>query len=140
MPRKKHFDFTPEILTKIEYHLGCGVTISQIANVLGICTDYLLKMRKKYPELDACIKRGKDRGISLVAGKLFAGAMKGDKTLIIFYLKCHGGGAWRESAVDSGYIPPVKNSESPLTQKKLSEFTTDPNEAARIYKKLMEGS
>lgn len=134
MPRKKNIEFTEDLLKGIERHLAFGCTLEQVSHVIGVCTDYLNKLRKKNKKLDAAIKSGKDKGIALVAGKLFHKAtVENNLTAQIFYLKTQAG--WREIKFE---LPEEIKVIAPAGGE--LHLALDAHEAARMYKKLMEES
>lgn len=91
---RKPFEVTQEVLDKAETMAAQGLTLEQIANVLGMHVGTLCAKKNDYPELDEAIKRGKDKGIATIANALFKKAKNGDNTAMIFFLKARGG--WSE--------------------------------------------
>ena len=68
-----------------------GLTMIQIANVLGISETTLYDKKSKFSEFSEAIKKGKDKGIATVTSALFTKARAGDNTAMIFYLKNRAG-------------------------------------------------
>lgn len=81
-------------LKKVESLASRGLTYEQIAISLGFDVRTLYNKRKKNAEISEAIKRGRQKGISLVANKLFEQAASGNTTAMIFFLKAQGG--WKE--------------------------------------------
>lgn len=87
MPRKKiQLD-----IEKVEELAARGLSFEQIAASLGVSDKTLLTKRRENSEISDAIKRGRDKGISVVANKLFESAKSGNVTAMIFYLKAHAG-------------------------------------------------
>jgi predicted DNA-binding transcriptional regulator AlpA len=80
-----------------------GLTISQIADCLGISERTVYDKQNEYPQFLQAIKRGRSSGMNKVTNKLFEKAMSGDNTAIIFYLKNRDRENWGDQ-----YIEPVK--------------------------------
>lgn len=80
---------------KVESLAARGLTLQQIAHCLGISYQTLNEASKEYVEFAEAIKRGKDKGISIVANSLFEAAKKGNVTAMIFFLKCSA--KWKEA-------------------------------------------
>ena len=71
-----------------------GLTMKQIANVLGMGEATLYEKQREFPEFSESIKRGKDKGIAKITNALFNKAVNGDNTAMIFYLKNRAG--WKD--------------------------------------------
>jgi hypothetical protein len=99
---------TKEIVEKAEALAGRGLTIEQIANCLGIGLSTLHNKRNQYQELEDAIKRGRDKGISIVANSLFENAKAGNIVAEIFYLKSRAN--WKETNVLEHNIKPHEDS------------------------------
>ena len=83
-----------QLCLKAETFAAQGLTMSQIANVLGMGESTLYEKQQQYPELLESIKRGKDKGIATITNALFNKAKNGDNTAMIFYLKNRAG--WKD--------------------------------------------
>lgn len=81
-------------LKQVEALASRGLSYEQIAVNLGIDDSTLYRNRKKRPELQEAIKRGRMRGVSFIANKLYEAAAGGNTAAMIFFLKAQGG--WRE--------------------------------------------
>ena len=68
-----------------------GLTMKQIANVMGMGEATLYEKQQKFPEFSEAIKKGRDKGVQAVTNALFRKAVQGDNTAIIFYLKNRAG-------------------------------------------------
>jgi predicted transcriptional regulator len=75
-----------------------GLTQEQIASCLGMGESTIYAKFKEYPEFEDAIKRGRDKGINIVANALFENATSGDKIAQMFYLKCRAG--WKETNIN----------------------------------------
>ena len=80
-----------------------GLTVSQIADCLGVSDSTVYDRQNEYPEFLEAIKRGRSSGMDKITNKLFEKAMEGDNTAIIFYLKHRDRENWGEK-----YIEPAK--------------------------------
>ncbi len=87
----------PPKIDDVEALATRGLTEKQIAEALGVCYDTLNERKKEFPEFSAAIKRGKAKGIGVIASKLYQSAVKGSLGAQIFFLKCQGG--WKETNV-----------------------------------------
>lgn len=101
MAGRPAIEITPEMIKKSESLAAQGLTIEQIASVLGIGERTLYEKQRQFPQLQQAIKAGQAKGIATIANALFNKAKSGDNTAMIFYLKCRAG--WRDVvAIDSG--------------------------------------
>lgn len=83
-----------DLCKKAETLAAQGLTMEQIANVLGMSETTLYDKKDKFSEFSESIKRGKDKGIATVTSALFTKARAGDNTAMIFYLKNRAG--WQD--------------------------------------------
>ena len=90
------FEITKEVIAKSEKLAAQGLTLEQIAHVLGICYDTLNEKKKQYVEFSEAIKRGQAKGIAQVSNKLYGKALEGDNTAMIFYLKNRDPDNWED--------------------------------------------
>ena len=102
---RKPFEITDEVINRVEALAANGLTLEQIASVLGINVSTLYEKKKEKQELDEAIKRGRDKGIATISNALFQKAKNGDNTAMLFYLKCRAG--WREQEVETRELPPI---------------------------------
>lgn len=79
---------------KVESLAARGLTMEQIASCLGIHYATLAEKRKEFVEFDEAIKRGRDKGISIIANSLYESAKEGNTTAQIFFLKARA--KWSE--------------------------------------------
>ncbi|MCX8696552.1 winged helix-turn-helix transcriptional regulator [Gilliamella sp. B2828] len=84
-------------LQQVEKLAANGLTQQQIADSLGISVSTIESRLRESEEFKDAIKKGKAKGIAIIANQLFEKAQSGDTTSIIFYLKTQGG--WKESQV-----------------------------------------
>lgn len=73
---------------RVALHAGLGVPIEQIARIVGIAKETLIKHYGDELEL------GRAQATASIAGKLYERAMKGDVACMIFWLKAQAG--WSE--------------------------------------------
>lgn len=70
----------------------------------------LLRKRSQFEALADAIKRGRAKGVSAVANKVWELALGGNVVACVFFLKCQGG--WRElQQVDVSLVDAAKESE-----------------------------
>jgi hypothetical protein len=100
-------EITQEMIVKAHEMASHGLTQEQIASCLGMGLSTLYEKKINYPELADAIKRGKDKGINMVANALFENAMNGEKVAQIFYLKARAG--WKETNVSEHHIVPPED-------------------------------
>lgn len=82
-------------LQQVEMLAANGLTQQQIADSLGISVSTIESRLRENEEFKDAIKKGKAKGIALIANQLFEKAKSGDTTSIIFYLKTQAG--WKET-------------------------------------------
>tara|TARA_Y100001937_G_scaffold2595_1_gene3251 strand:- start:2447 stop:2869 length:423 start_codon:yes stop_codon:yes gene_type:complete len=87
-------EITPELCKKAESLSAQGLTMNQIASVLGIGESTLYEKINDYPEFSESIKRGKDKGIEQITNALFTSAKEGNLGAMIFFLKNRAG--WKD--------------------------------------------
>ena len=114
------YEVTPELLKKIETLAAQGLTEAQICSCIGWSRDTLWRKKKIHSELTGTIKKGKDKGLAVIANALFEKAKKGDTTAQIFYLKNRAPDEWkdrRDNTFTGANGGPIKFSEIKLTGK-----------------------
>ena len=82
-------------LQQVETLAANGLTQQQIADSLGISVSTIESRLRESEEFKDAIKKGKSKGIAIIANQLFEKAKSGDTTSIIFYLKTQAG--WKET-------------------------------------------
>lgn len=92
--RPVEFIADADVVRQVESMAGLGLTLEQIALVLGVCEHTLFNHRKKSEVLNAAYKKGRAQGAMEVTKGLRAQILKGNMTAIIFYCKTQLG--WRE--------------------------------------------
>ena len=90
------FEITGEVIRKVESLASQGLTLEQIARVLGICYDTLNEKKKQYSEFSGAIKNGQAKGIATISNALFNNAKNGNTTAQIFFLKNRAPIEWRD--------------------------------------------
>ncbi len=89
-------EITDEVCQKAESLAAQGLTMDQIASVLGMGVSTLYEKQAEYPDFLEAIKDGRAKGIATVSNSLFAKATAGDNTAMIFYLKNRDPDNWEE--------------------------------------------
>lgn len=114
---------------------GNGLTHTQMYNYFNISHGTWFAYFIEFPELKAAVIRARSSTISMVAGKLLELCKKGNLKAIVFFLQMHAQYGI-EKYDDNGE---EKVNVAPVTP--LHVITQgDPQEAARIYQKIMTGS
>lgn len=115
---RKPFVIDEKILAKVERLAAQGLTVEQIARVLGISPGTYYEKVKEYPELSETVKAGRAKGVEAISNALFDKAMSGDNTAMIFYLKNRANKSWSDH--------PSEN-EASAEPKKIEVTIVDPN-------------
>ena len=89
-------EITPELCQKAESLAAQGLTMDQIANVLGIGERTLYEKQAAYPQFSQAIKTGRDKGIAQVTNALFKKATEGDTQAQKYYLNNRDNQNWKE--------------------------------------------
>ena len=86
------FEVTPEVCEQVENLAAQGLTVDQIALVLGVSHWTIYERQNEFPEFSDAIKRGRGKGIANVTNALYEKAtVDKDNTAMIFYLKNRAG-------------------------------------------------
>jgi len=89
---RPRFEVTPEVCEQVENLAAQGLTVDQIALVLGVHKATLFDKQNEYPDFSDAIKRGRGKGIANVTNALYEKAtVDKDNTAMIFYLKNRAG-------------------------------------------------
>lgn len=98
-PEKKKTKPKIEInLQHVETLAANGLTQQQIADSLGISVSTIESRLRESEEFKDAIKKGKAKGVAVIANQLFEKAKSGDTTSMIFFLKTQAG--WKEKNTD----------------------------------------
>lgn len=89
-------EITDEVCQKAESLAAQGLTMDQIASVLGMGERTIYEKQVEFPHLAQSIKDGRSKGIATVSNALFNKATAGDNTSMIFYLKNRDPDNWEE--------------------------------------------
>ena len=86
-----------------------GLTVSQIADCLGISESTLYGKQNDYKEFMDAIKKGRAEGLNKVSNALFEKATQGNVTAMIYYLKVRDRENWGENQPEPlREIPPMQ--------------------------------
>ena len=89
---RPRFEVTPEVCEQVENLAAQGLTVDQIALVLGVSHWTIYERQNEFPEFSDAIKRGRGKGIANVTNALYEKAtVDKDNTAMIFYLKNRAG-------------------------------------------------
>ena len=139
---------TEDICKKAESLSAQGLTMEQIASVLGMSQTTLYDKKVNYSEFSEAIKRGKHKGIATITNALFTKARAGDNTAMIFYLKNQAG--WqdrveKETIIENRHVldlTRVSNNDLSTIERALEsaliehgEIGKDEKISERVYKK-----
>jgi hypothetical protein len=82
---------------QIEVMAGCGLTMEEIALILGITRDGLYKRQRKDAKLRAVLKTGKAKAdLNVIKGLYTRASMGVDTAAACFWLKNRRPGQWRD--------------------------------------------
>jgi predicted transcriptional regulator len=85
-----------------------GLTVSQIADCLGISESTLYGKQNEYIEFLEAIKKGRAEGLNQVSNALFEKAIDGNVTAMIYFLKVRDRENWGEYQPELlREIPPI---------------------------------
>ena len=140
----------PDNLVLLQGWKRNGLTDEQIAQNIGIRRETLYAWRKRFPNINNALKRGREQSNYIIESKLFQTALSGNTTAMIFWLKNN----WRDKYNDSELSPEerklavarMKKLEAEtknvqLRNKSLEENGADVEEALdRIMDKLVNES
>ena len=90
------YEITDKVCEKARSIAAQGLTIKQIAYVLGMGETTLLEKQKLFPTFKWSIKKGRAEGIKKVSNALFKKAIGGGDTAMIFYLKNRDPENWKD--------------------------------------------
>ena len=129
-----------EICKRAEAYAAQGLTMVQIANVLGIGETTLYEKQQEYSEFSEAIKRGKNKGIATITNALFNKAREGDNTAMIFYLKNQAG--WqdrveKETIVEHKHIldlTRINTNDLNVIERALESALIEPSESRKNEK------
>ena len=98
MPAKgtSRFIVTPRILARVEALARKGLSMEQIARVLGVTDRTIYTHKKINAQFAQAIKNGQAKGVANVSNALYKAAMKGNITAQIFFLKNRDIDAWKD--------------------------------------------
>lgn len=99
---KPRLEITKEMIEKAEELAGNGLTQQEIADCLGIGNSTLYEKLKEYPDFAEAIKRGKSKGIAMMANNLVTLAKNGNAAANIFFMKARA--KWKEGDEDAAEI------------------------------------
>jgi len=99
-------EITPELCKKAEGLAAQGLTMEQIALVLGMGVSTLYEKKAEYAEFMEAIKEGQAKGVAIITNKLFENGKNGDNTAMIFYLKNRAG--WKDKQEFTGEMKYTK--------------------------------
>ena len=140
----------PDNLVLLQGWKSNGLTDEQIAQNIGIRRETLYAWKKRFPNINNALKRGREQSNYIIESKLFQTALSGNTTAMIFWLKNN----WRDKYNDSELSPEerklavarMKKLEAEtknvqLRNKSLEENGADVEEALdRIMDKLVNES
>ena len=138
---------TEELCKKAEAYAAQGLTMPQIASVLGMSETTLYDKKGKFTEFSEAIKRGKDKGIATITNALFNKARQGDNTSMIFYLKNQAG--WqdrveKETIIEQRHVldlTRVSNNDLNTIERALESALIDESESRKdekVFKRVYQ--
>ena len=91
----------PDNLVLLQGWKRNGLTDEQIAQNIGIRRETLYAWKKRFPNINNALKRGREQSNYIIESKLFQTALSGNTTAMIFWLKNN----WRDKYNDSELSP-----------------------------------
>ena len=91
----------PDNLVLLQCWKRNGLTDEQIAQNIGIRRETLYTWKKRFPNINNALKRGREQSNYIIESKLFQTALSGNTTAMIFWLKNN----WRDKYNDSELSP-----------------------------------
>ena len=91
----------PDNLVLLQGWKRNGLTDEQIAQNIGIRRETLYSWKKRFPNINNALKRGREQSNYIIESKLFQTALSGNTTAMIFWLKNN----WRDKYNDSELSP-----------------------------------
>ena len=119
---------------QVEKLAGLGLTMKQLARCIGIGESTLYRYMNTKRELRESLKRGRAKGLSLVANALHQNALSGNVVAQIFYLKNRSPEQWQDRrelqvSADQGKwvinAAPILSSDDWFDQAKEDSAVTD---------------
>ena len=98
MPAKgtSRFIVTDRILARVQALARKGLSMDQIARVLGVTDRTIYTHKKINVQFAQAIKNGQAKGVASVTNALYKAAMNGNITAQIFFLKNRDAEAWKD--------------------------------------------
>lgn len=97
---RPRFEITPKMIAQIEQLAGYGLTVPQIAAVIG-CDERTFRLKKATEEtVFAAFQKGKAKAQGLIGKSLFEKALKGDTSAIIWWEKTRAGRSEPKQQID----------------------------------------
>ena len=91
----------PDNLVLLQGWKRNGLTDEEIAQNIGIRRETLYTWKKRFPNINNALKRGREQSNYIIESKLFQTALSGNTTAMIFWLKNN----WRDKYNDSELSP-----------------------------------
>lgn len=106
-------EITEELCKKAESLAAQGLTMEQIALVLGMGESTLYAKKAEYLEFLEAIKEGQAKGVAVITNKLFESGKGGNLGAQIFYLKNRAG--WKDKSeldIPGGFNVTIGNKDA----------------------------
>ena len=109
-PGRPPFEVTDEVCAEVETLAGRGLTMRQIASMLGLSERTVYKKATENAQFMQAIEGGRASGINTIANALFERAEAGDVQAIRYYLNNRGREEWaeRHELGISGNLPVIE--------------------------------
>lgn len=117
------FKVTEQVIKQAETLGAQGLTLKQIAHVLGISYQTLNEKRKEFSELSEAIEIGRAKGVAKVTNALFEKAVGGDVHAAKYYLNNRDNANWKDKVETYNYNEDVTPDKKPeeMTDEELRE-------------------
>jgi hypothetical protein len=90
------FEITEDVCKKAETLAAQGLTMDQIAAVLGVGVRTVYEKQAQYPQFSQAISDGKAKGIATITNALFQNAKSGDTQAQKYYLNNRDNANWKD--------------------------------------------
>ena len=94
--REVQLKMTHHVLSEVQRLAGLGLTQKQMADSLNISASTFGLLKKRHPEFEDAMMRGRTAGVEQITNALFQNGLNGDTTAQIFSLKNRAPDEWKD--------------------------------------------
>ena len=148
---RPRFEVTPEVCEQVENLAAQGLTVDQIALVLGVSHWTIYERQNEFPEFSDALKKGRAKGLEKVTNKLFENAtVKGDNLAIFYYLNNRDRSNWanrnevtatveQQHVIDLTRIPDDQLESIEASFSRINSGASESGEVPQIIEGVHEG-